>query len=87
MYSATRVATLVVVVLCLVGSDDTARSNCQVCRFRHLSNVYVRPDGPRFPGRDHLPIREPAPGYARSEYLILVVIRSLLSSLFSSLRT
>jgi hypothetical protein len=35
MYSATRVATLVAVILCLVGSDYTAQVDCQVCHVHH----------------------------------------------------
>ena len=65
-------ATLVAVILCLVGSDDTAQFDCQVSLVHHLSIVYVRLHRSRSSGREHHPMREPFPGYARSECLISV---------------
>jgi hypothetical protein len=71
----------VVIILFLVNADNTAQSNCQVCRVLHLSDVYISPDRPRSPGRGFHPIRESVSECARYECLIFV--GNSFSSLFS----
>jgi hypothetical protein len=60
IYSVTRVATLVTLILILFRMDVTIPFNCQVYRFHNLSPIHPRPDRPRSLGRNHHSIREHA---------------------------